>query len=731
MRRSIRLSPLVLAAALFAGTAGAQSRYRVTGQPERPSAATRRPQETRLKANVGIPVAKRLLESDDPFTRIRGVERLGAIGSDEAINALVDAIDQGTPASRDPRARLTAVRVLAEHTKRDNVRQLLMREVTDTGGSETRGGFSPLAAIIRSTAALALARGGDKKSMAALVTALLQPGPASDAATRALRVYPPASLESFLEGRKRLSPQLATFLGELGDLRAIDRLRAILGEPDTAGKIAASVALAKLGDESAIPLAREWLKKSEPRLRKAAAEVFAYLGAPEAGPSIAALLESDATREDGLRLALASPWAGFSRQLVKAIPDLSEAGRVKAMVALARSRGLPELLVLMEKPEHATSAAFALATMPGDGARMAIEAALGEDAGKKGDRRRLLIRAGVVRALMLDDAPAGLRAGLRDLYKSDSAIDRGVAAFGLVATGAEGLDDLVDQKCKDVAAGAAFSCDTAVLAGAARGALALRGGADSLDPLLPLLARAARQADPITRSGAAGSPDQSDAFAAAAAAALLAHPDGGDLPTSVLAMWAEAGGPLAPLAARALPSRDDEALRGRIKRLLEGSDPVVRAHTALGLGRDPEPSAASMLARAYRFEDDASVRRAIIRALSRRTEVQRASTLTLARYLDPDDEVRSLARSALDGRTLDPGAKQLGVEPRRSVAWIAIVSNEGRAATRDQGARSARLVRADGLAVPVVSDPDGVLLVPGLPQGAASLLLGPVSSDAK
>src|SRR4051794_12938573 len=143
MRRSIRLSPLVLAAVLVAGTAGAQSRYRVTG-PDRAAPASRRPAETRLKAMVGIPVAKRLLEADDPFERIRGVERLGAIGSVEAIDALVDAIDQGTPASRDPRARLTAVRVLAEHSKRDNVRQLLMREVTDSGGSETRGGFSPL-----------------------------------------------------------------------------------------------------------------------------------------------------------------------------------------------------------------------------------------------------------------------------------------------------------------------------------------------------------------------------------------------------------------------------------------------------------------------------------------------------------------------------------------------------------------------------------------------------------
>jgi hypothetical protein len=203
-------------------------------------------------------------------------------------------------------------------------------------------------------------------------------------------------------------------------------------------------------------------------------------------------------------------------------------------------------------------------------------------------------------------------------------------------------------------------------------------------------------------------------------AALLGHPDGAGLPTSVLATWAESGGPLAPLAARALPARDDEALRGRIKRLLEGSDPVVRAHVALGLGHDPEPSAVSLLTSAYRFEEDPAVRRAVVRGLSLRTEVQRLATLALARELDPDDEVRALARAAIDGRTLDPGIRPaLGAEPRRKVAWVTLQS------TVSGPLPAARLIRSDGLAVPAVADPDGALLIPGMPAGPASLRLGP------
>ena len=214
--------------------------------------------------------------------------------------------------------------------------------------------------------------------------------------------------------------------------------------------------------------------------------------------------------------------------------------------------------------------------------------------------------------------------------------------------------------------------------------------------------------------------------AVAAGVALLVYPDGGELPTSVLAAWAEAGGPLAALAARALPSRDDDVLRGRLKRLLEGSDPVVRAHVALGLGRDPESDAVSLLTSAYQFEEDAGVRRAIVRALSRRAEGQRVRTLTLARDLDPDPGVRALARSALEGRAMgDPGPVRAG-----SAVWITLAPNDPGAASAAAG-RAARIVRSDGVAVPVVADPDGVLLVPGLPPGPVSLLLGRAGSGSR
>jgi hypothetical protein len=313
-----------------------------------------------------------------------------------------------------------------------------------------------------------------------------------------------------------------------------------------------------------------------------------------------------------------------------------------------------------------------------------------------------VIRAAIVRALALGDAPPHLEGALLAASQSKDPADRSLAAFGRVATRTVSAESAIAAACP------ANRCDAAVLAGIARGALA--GRPADLEAFMPVL----------TREAATDGPSP---IATIAAVALLAHPDGGDLSTLTLAAWAEAGGPLAPLAARALPTRDHEAIRGRIRTLLEGSDPVVRAHIALGLGRDPEPSAVSLLTAAYRFEDDAAVRRAIIRALSRRAEVQRAATLTLARDLDPDDEVRALARSAIEGRNLDPAAQSSnGIEAARSIAWIVVTSNDGKDSA---STRSARLTRSDGLAIPVVTDADGALLIPGLPPGVASLKITP------
>src|SRR6185503_1216945 len=131
MRTLLALAALALST--LAASAAAQPRQVVVGG----AVGRAEPRESRraeagpLKEMFGVPVAERLIQADDTASRIRGIERLGAIGTTEAIDALVEQIEQGAPAARDPKARLATVRVLAPYTKRDNVRQLLTREATD------------------------------------------------------------------------------------------------------------------------------------------------------------------------------------------------------------------------------------------------------------------------------------------------------------------------------------------------------------------------------------------------------------------------------------------------------------------------------------------------------------------------------------------------------------------------------------------------------------------------
>ncbi|MFO0756312.1 MAG: HEAT repeat domain-containing protein [Byssovorax sp.] len=580
-----RVAPLAALGTVLLGLAAPAA-----GQP-RPvlPPAEKRAEPASVRERFGVPAAVKLLGSDDAGERLRGVLRLGAIGTPEAVDALVEQMELGSSLGRDPRARLEAVRALAPFTKKDNVRQLLTREATDTGAGDSRGAQSPLAGVIRGTAALALARGGDKKSLVSLVNALLQNNAVSEAAARALRAAPPPTLDPFLEGRKKLTPALATFLGDAGDLRAIERLRAMLEEPDPAYQVAGIVALARLGDESVLPAARGWLSKTDPRFRKAAAEVLLLLGAPQADAAVTALFSNDATREDGLRLALLVPSPAFAAPLAAELGAFPEALRPRVVAAIGRAGGpkaAEALADLLGKPEHALAAAYALALAPGEAARAALEKGLADPA-RKGDARRLVLRAAIVRALARGDAPRGLGAALDGALAAEAPADRAVAAFGLVATGALPLADLLERACPPK------GCDVALLAAAARGALA--GRAEGLDALSAVLTRELGRAQAGDGERSAG--ERPSLAILAAQVALLARPDGGSLPTSLLATWAESGGPLAPLAARALPSRDDETLRSRIKRLLEGNDPVVRAHVALGLGRDPEPSASRSSAR--------------------------------------------------------------------------------------------------------------------------------------
>lgn len=635
-----------------------------------------------LKRLFGLPRALQMLESADGAERLRGIERLGRIGSDDALSGLVLALEQGSAFGREPLARLVAVRSLAPHVAKEGPRRWLTREAADAG--EARDGETPLARLTRETAALALARSGHPEALGDLARLVAQGGAAAAGAKAALLASPPSSLQALTgKGERALPPPLVALLAELGDLRAIPRLRKLAAEREPAVASAAILALARLGDAAALGPARALRAHADERLARAGTEALVRLGAPEAASAIAGLLRRESTRSFALGLALESPDPSLAPELVRLLPLLSEDERPVVVAALGRAgspAAVKRLVALLDEGPLATAAAHALATLPGPEAREALAAAIT----KPGAAGLRALRASVVRGVVLGDPPEGLVGALAERLVHSDPSTRAVAAFGLVALGERDAASLADGK------------DPPVTIAALRGALAR--GPEALAFALPLFVRLARTSPeaPLTL---------------AASAALAARPDAAGLSATELALLAETGGAAAPLAALALARRDQPLLRPRILRLLEGSDPVVRAHTALGLAASAEPDATTLLGDAYAREPDARVRRALVRALAARPGHLRERTLTLAATLDPDGATRAVAQRALDGGA--PSAAPRGV----AVAWLEAVGAPG--------ASTGRFVRSDGLALPVATDPDGVLLLPGTPDGEGTLVLAP------
>jgi hypothetical protein len=640
--------------------------------PPRPTASSQGPAGDVL-GHVGVAVAERLLTGDDESRR-RAVRRLVADGTPQALDLLERIFEPGALLTRDLRARLEATRGLGPHLAQDGPRQLVLRALVDGAAQATGGEESELGALLRDTAALVLARSGGARGVEALAGLVRQGGQVGAAAGRALLAAPPESIEGLAGSRAQPSVVVAELLAGLGDLRALPFLRRSVRQGEPAARAASLVAMAALGDAEAPIIARDWAKAEDSLPRLAAAQALA---GPEARTLLAALLDDEATREAALGLALDRPGPELSRSLGK-LAAARGPHRDRAIVALGRCGGAEaaaSLGGLLSDETVGPLAALGLALAPGDEARQALEQALSDP-----PRRLAALRAGVVRSLAIGDRPAGLLDAAEALAAGSPA-DRAAAVFARVALGKKSADEFLD--------------DPALAPAAARALLARGRGVEALLPAL-MASGALLTTEPL------GPPERSRRDALGLA--LLSRPDGGPIPSRALLGWVDEGGALAPLAARALGARGGDDIRSRITEMIRSGDTQIRAHVALGLGRSPDPDATGRLVEAYTFETEPLVRRAQVRALSRRDDPLRRGTLELAASLDPDAVTRSLARAALGGRRAPDGVTG------ELVAWISVRGAGSSAA-------SFRLERPDGLALPVVADPDGALLVPGLPAG--------------
>ncbi len=616
-----------------------------------------------LLTELGAPAAERLLASDASRDRLRGLARLSGLGTPRAVDLLARALDPGG-AAHGAEEHLAAVRALAPHAKLPPARDALVRALSSPPVEVDAG---PLSAWVQSASALALAKTQDPAALSALGRALRKPGHAAELTRDALLANPPQDLGPILRAPGAPTKELCDALGELGDLRAETFLREVVRRGAPEARAAAALALLRFGSTEVVELARHWLKaERQPVLIAAAVEILARRGTADAGAALAELASNEATRQLALGLFLLTDGSVPAPATLE--PDMAGA-RAPALLELFARGGawtVPRLERALQNSASAGLAIYALSRAPGGRARARLERAVAEPR----------LRALALRALALRHARLGEDAGflnklLPGALGSSEPNERAAAAFAHALLEPSTLAQQLT------------ATDAVMVRAAARLATSGAGARAAVQRLL-------HERDPVLQ---------------VALSIGLADADAAELaPTPLLLELTHGAGPASLLAAAALSARKDADLLPLVRELLTSGDPWLRAHTLLGLSRARDPDALGLIENAYRFEPDASVRHAAVVALSRRPESVKLRTLTLAAELDASRAVREAARLALAGQTLTDGV--VGSE----TLWLELSKNPGLSAA----AVPVSLVRAgDGLALPLLADPDGVVVGAG------------------
>jgi HEAT repeat protein len=270
--------------------------------------------------------------------RMLAAEALGLIGGARAVEALATALVAGDLATLDPVVRLSE----------EAVREAMARELGRLGGPAA---VEPLLEALQRfhlvEAGLALARVRERRAVPLLVDCLEDPF-RRERAGAALREFGAAGVDALIESLQQpraldgeeVRPSLerraesARLLGELGDPRAAPALREGLTDAARDVRVAAAVALARLGaGRATITLVPPLLEGARSESASVADECAAALVAigPEAAPAAAAALSDEADRAGARREAAPTP---VLRRLARVLGALGDAGTA-ALVALS------------------------------------------------------------------------------------------------------------------------------------------------------------------------------------------------------------------------------------------------------------------------------------------------------------------------------------------------------------------------------------------------------------
>ncbi len=664
-----------------------------------------------LLQRFGVDAARRLLHGGDSADAasvraeaLRGIDRALGLGTPERIGLLVQLLtDTRGLARADTTVLLATTRALAPFAREHAVARALADAVLNVPGLHPPARSGPASdaslrvrdpdrrarlELARDTAALALAEAREEQATDVLLAAARRAGPGQAAATRALAAFPPEAFSA----PPVVTPEALALAGALDDWRAADMAVEATRSIDRAVRTAALRALGSLGDPRAVAVAEAALEdaESDPRLREAATRALVLLGAKSAAKAVQRLLEDDRTAEAGAELSRLVGGDEVTGALAARV-RVSSDGRLRhaAIVALgfqSDPQALALLSDLLADPLLCGDAAEAIARSKVPAAWETIARALGQPS-----TRRMGARMAALRGRVTGGTPESVRRALGALAVGTEPGDRAVASAALVLLGTP----LPGSSLGDP--------DVRVR----------RAVATALEPTSPAYAAAMEARLQV---------EDDDATRRVLARQLALAGPGRATATSTteLVERLRAGDIDAPMAALELARHYDDADRAAAETALGSPNPLVRSHTARGLGESSRPWAVGLLANAYLTEVDPGTRRAITLALASRVSDAsaplRADTLERAAHFDPEASIRTIAARASEG--LPPPELPRSGE----VVWLRVMTASG-AAPPAPPIRGV-LVRADGLAIPVVFDEEGYALVPSGP-GPARLVLAP------
>jgi HEAT repeat protein len=626
------------------------------------------PRSRSLRARVALePLAQAL---DSPGTeRRRAIERLSSIGTQAAVRVLVEALEHSPPDAADD--WLAFARALAPHARSAGGRHWLSRILSQT--SRVAKDDAPgIQRLIQATAAVALARAGDKQSLKRLGSALRQSESSAALAQTALLAHPPRTLTQLLNAPGPASLTLIDTLEALGDQRAFHPLREWVkrGAPELSAR--AALALFRMGHLETVALAEHWLEHApnQPKLLEAATEILLAVDHQRSPAALARHLALDPER--ALNLARQFPLTRIADTLVAAVADVTPQQKLTALSALGATgaqSALPRLEQALTDPAEADTAAYALARFPGPEATDTLLRQL--HSLREGRAQLRIARALVVRQWFTGESIPVLTRKLNELSKSKDKAQRWVGIWGLsVAANHRLSHHLLSDDWVDVGAAAA----TLLIQPDALAVTAARRYASELS-------------QPLRRALA---PSLSLRSAALTVAGTSLHRLLGESPS------------LALVLAPALTARVEEQRPAAVQALLQSEDVLVRAAALRGRGTHPLPSALGELERAYRSETDPLVRLAALEGISARPDGgKRTRLLDWARNFDPDPKIRRAA-------SLNRVSALPAVVGNQSV-WLELTGAEP--------GEQVVLTTSSGAAYATVVPPDRVLIVLGFAPG--------------